>query len=93
MPLPSQTAEITVGAGINEFFVRFGYPFENFTDQCRNFQSELFQKVCELLNIHMSSTTPYRPSGNGRVERYNGTLMDAVYCFIDTQIKTWDKNT
>ena len=58
VPLPSQTAEMTARAAINEFFVRFGYPFEIFTDQGRNFESELFQKVCELLQIHKSRTTP-----------------------------------
>ena len=92
VPLPSQTAEMTARAAINEFFVRFGYPFEIFTDQGRNFESELFQKVCELLQIHKSRTTPYRPSGNGQVERYNRTLMDAVRCFVDNQVKTWDKH-
>lgn len=43
------------------------------------------------LGIHKSRTTPYRPSGNGQVERYNRTLMDAVRCYIDSQPKTWDK--
>ena len=77
VPLPSQTAEMTARAAINGFFVRFGYPFEIFTDQGRNFESELFQKVCELLQIHKSRTTPgpYRPSGNGQKERYNRTVL------------------
>ena len=77
---------MTARAAINEFFVRFGYPFEIFTDQGRNLENELFQKVFELLQIHKSRTTPYRPSGYGQVERYNRTLMDAVRC----QFKTWD---
>ena len=33
IPLPSQTAEVTARAAINEFFCRFGYPFEFFSDQ------------------------------------------------------------
>lgn len=69
MPLPSQTAEVTARAAINDFFSRFGYPFEIFTDKGRNFESELFCKVCEMLEIDKSRTTPYRPSGNGQVER------------------------
>ena len=31
--LPTQTAEETATAAVNEFFARFGYPFEIFTDQ------------------------------------------------------------
>jgi transposase InsO family protein len=62
IPLPSQTAEITAQAAINEFFARFGYPFQIFTDQGRNFESALFKAVCDLLQIHKVRTTPYRPS-------------------------------
>ena len=68
------------------------YPFEIFVDQLRNFESELFQKVCELLQIHKPRTTPYRPSGKGQVEWYNRTLMDAVCCFMDNHVNTWDKH-
>lgn len=75
VPLPSQTAEVTARAAINEFLSRFGYPYEVFTDQGRNFESELFRKMCEILWIHKTRTTPYRQSGNGQVERYNRTLM------------------
>ena len=90
VPLPSQTAELTARAAIKEFFVWLD-TFEVFTDQ-GNFESELFQKVCKLLQIHKSRTSPYRPSGNGQVEHYNRTLMDAVCCFVDNQVKTWDKH-
>ncbi|XP_041372627.1 uncharacterized protein LOC121385902 [Gigantopelta aegis] len=92
IPLPSQTAEVTARAAINEVFSRFGYPFEIFTDQGRNFESELFQEVCKLLHIHKARTTPYRPSANGQVERYNRTLMDAVRCYIDKSQTRWDDN-
>lgn len=40
-----------------------------------------------MLGIHKSRTTPYRPSGNGQVERYNRSLMDAVHCYIYSQPK------
>ncbi len=63
MPIPSQTLEVTARAAINDFFSRFGDPFQIFTDQGRNFKSELFTKVCEMLGFHKSRTTSYRPSG------------------------------
>lgn len=49
VPLPSQTAEVTAKAAVDEFFVRFGCPLEIFTDQGRNFESKLFTAVCDLL--------------------------------------------
>ena len=83
MPLPSQTAEVTAKAAIDGFFSRFGYPFQIFSDQGRNFESKLFAALCEALEIHKTRTSPYRPSGNGQVERYNRTLMNACRCYIN----------
>ena len=91
IPLPSQTAEITAHAAVNEFFTRFGCPFELFSDQGRNFESELFSQICKILNIHKTRTTSYRPSANGQVERYNRTLMDAVRCYVGKTQNQWDR--
>ena len=90
IPLSSQTAEITAKAAVNEMFCRFGCPFEIFTDQGRNFESELFKSVCELLKIHKARTTAYHPSSNGQVERHNRVLMDAVRCFVSDHQRDWD---
>jgi hypothetical protein len=62
-----------------------------FTDQGRNFESSLFREMCELLHIHKSRTTPYRPSANGQVERCNRTLMAEVRCFIGKNQRSWDQ--
>ncbi|XP_071498339.1 uncharacterized protein [Diadema antillarum] len=91
VPLPSQTAEVTAQAAVNEFFCRFVYSFQIFTDQGRNFESKLFTNMCKLLRIYKARTTPYRPSANGQVERFNRTLMDAVRCYIDKSQCQWDQ--
>ena len=90
--LPSQTAEITAHAAVSEFFCRFGYPFQIFTDQGRNFESKLFKNMCRILQIHKSKTSAYRPSANGQCERVNRTLMDAVRCYVAKSQKDWDKH-
>ena len=92
VPLPSQTAEVTAHAAVSEFFCRFGYPLQIFTDQGRNFESNLFVNLCKLLHIHKARTTPYRPSANGQVERFNRTLLDAIRCYIGKSQHLWDKN-
>ena len=65
IPLPSQTAEETARAAVNEVFTRFGCPFTIHSDQGRNFESALFKSICRTLHIHKTRTTPYRPSANG----------------------------
>ena len=92
VPLPSQTADVTDKAAVDEFFCRFGNPFELFSDQGQNFDSQLFAEVCKTLQIHRKRTTPYRPSGNGQCERYNRTLMDSLRCFLDRSSDDWDEH-
>ena len=82
IPLPNHSAIETARAAVNNFFSRFGMPFQVFSDQGRNFESKLFTEICKILEIHKARTTPYRPSSNGQCERYNRTLMDAIWCFI-----------
>ncbi|XP_048242778.1 uncharacterized protein LOC125375886 [Haliotis rufescens] len=89
--LPTQTAEVTAKAAVDVFFSRFGCPFKVFTDQGRNFESKLFTELCTLLQIHKTRTTPYRPSANGQVERFNRTLLQAIRCHIDANQSRWDE--
>ena len=71
IPLPSQTAEVTAHAVVNKLFCRFGCLLQIFMDQARHFESNLFVQVCKILQIQKAKTTPYRPSANGRVKRFN----------------------
>lgn len=92
IPLPAQTAKVTARAAVNEFFARFGFPVNKFPDQGRNFKSRLFKYICDILPIHKSRTTPYRPSSNGQVKRFNRTILDGVRCFVDTLQNNWDRH-
>lgn len=64
IPIPLQTTEVTGRAAIDEFFTRFGYPLQIFTDQGTNFSSKLFKDICEVLKISKTRTTPSRASAN-----------------------------
>ena len=92
IPLPSQKAENTARAAVDGFFSRFGFLFQLFSDQGRNFGSKLFEALCKALEIHKAWTTPYRPSANGQVECFNRTLMDAVRCFLGKAQNKWDQH-
>lgn len=91
VPLPLQTAVESTQAAVNEFFSRFGYPFQVYSDQWRNFKRALFRELCDLLHIHKTRTTPYRPSSNGQVERFYRTIIAAVRCFVGKNQKVWDR--
>ena len=92
IPLPSQKAEVTARGAVDEFLSRFGYPFQLFSDQGRNFESKLFEALCKILETHKARATPYRPSANGQVERFNRTLMDSLRCFLGKAQNKWDQH-
>lgn len=65
--------ESVVRALVN-IYSRPGIPEEVLTDQGTQFVSECMKKVCRLLGIKQSTTTPYHPVCNGLVEKFNRIL-------------------
>ena len=91
-PLAEISAETTARAVFDNFFSRFGYPLQIHTDQGKNFDGNLFQQMCSLLQITKTRTTPYRPCSNGQVERYNHLLLQLIRCYISTRQSAWDED-
>lgn len=89
-PIPSEDSETTAKRLVFDFISRFGFPSEVHTDQGQNFQNNLFREVCRLLGIAQSRTTPYHPSSNGQVERFNRTLLQTIRCYME---ELQDKDT
>ena len=91
-PLPSQQAEPVAQKVVIEFFSRFGTSLEMHSDQGRNFESQLFKEVLKLLQIKKTRTTAYRPSSNGLIERFNGTLGRMIKKFVSQHKQDWDQH-
>ncbi len=60
LPIPNQEAETVANALTQQFFSRLGVPQELHSDPGRNFESRVFNLVCERLGVHKTRTTPYR---------------------------------
>ncbi len=88
--IPHQGSELVARKLVMDFITTFGVPLELHTDQGSNFQSVLFREVCRLLNISRTRTTPYHPSSNGQVERFNRTLLQMVRCYLTEGQCHWD---
>ena len=90
--IPNQTAQTIATVMVDNFISRFGCPNMIHTDQGRNFDGNLFREVCELLEITKTRTTPFHPSSNGQIERYNAVIIQTIRCFLKGNQKDWDKN-
>ena len=76
--LPAKNAELTANAFLDHFVVTLGVPLEVQSDLGRNFESNLFQAFCQLLEITKTRTTPCHPSGNGQVEVFNSVILQMI---------------
>ena len=74
-----------------EFFSRYGVPLELHSDQGMQFESKLFQEICELLGIHKTCTTPFRPQSDRQSERNIRTLVKMIAMVADKQ-EEWDEH-
>ena len=72
-PLKNTEAKSVTNALV-EFIARNGIPSKILTDQGSQFTSAIMAQTCQTLGITHIKTVPYRPQGNGVLERFHGTL-------------------
>ena len=82
---------ITIAESLVELFARVGIPKEILSDRGTQFRSELMTEVNRLLSIKALFTSPYHPSCNGAVERYNGVLKSMLKKLCSDKPKDWDR--
>ena len=60
-PARNQEARTVVKILVDEFFVHCGIPERLHSDQGANFQNKTVARLCKMLGIKKSRTTPYHP--------------------------------
>ncbi len=89
-PMKSIEAE-RVAEELVVMFTRLGIPREVLTDLGTQFTSRVMKEVSRLLSIKQLTTTPYHPSCNGLVERFNGSLKSLLRKICEEKPKDWDR--
>ena len=89
--VPNQEAATVATVIVEQFICRFGVPRQLHTDKGSNFESELFQQVCQLLDIDKTRTTSRRPQSDGMVERFNRTLECMLTMYVEKHQNRWDE--
>ncbi len=77
-PISSITAESVAQAFISGWIARFGAPSTIITDRGRQFESNLWKALTDLLGVKRARTTAYHPQSNGMVERFHRQLKAAL---------------
>ncbi len=90
--LPDQEAKTVADALMEHWIAVYGCPRELHSDQGSNFESKIFQEVCDICGIGKTRSSPRHPQSNGQVERYNRTLATMLAIAVDENQTTWDNH-
>ncbi len=90
VPLANQ--KTVARAFVENVVARHGVPVKLFTDQGRNFESELMKEVFRLLGVHKLRTSAYHPQTDGQVERFNRTLKTIISSYVNSNHNDWDRH-
>ncbi|RWS03567.1 gag-pol fusion protein-like protein [Dinothrombium tinctorium] len=89
--VPDTKAETVANFIVYRIILKHGTPFSILSDRGLQFQSKLVKELCTALKIHKLSTTPYKPSTNGQVERANATIVEMLAKFTNENQSDWDQ--
>ncbi|KII72736.1 Transposon Tf2-9 polyprotein [Thelohanellus kitauei] len=92
LAVPNQTTEGAARSLLTNIVCRFGVPECIISDQGTQFESQLFQHLCEMLGCKKIRTTPYHPISNGLVERSNKTIKELLRASIVDKGDHWDEH-
>ena len=88
--IPDYEASTCANVIMNEVIARYGCPLELLTDQGRNYESNLFKDLCQLLEVRKKRTSIRNPRCNGQTERFNRTLIRMIKAYLKGQQDQWD---
>jgi hypothetical protein len=92
VPISNKTAAAVAEALFNNWYCSNGIPYEIQSDQGGEFTGDVVQRLNNRLETDHRVTTPYNPSANGEVERFNRTLKNSLKIYCEELTGTWDKH-
>jgi transposase InsO family protein len=84
VPMREATSAAIAEALLEHVITPFGLPKELLTDRGLNFLSGGLTRFLKAGKIHKLNTLGYHPRTNGKNERYNGILLQAILTMNDT---------
>ena len=87
----TQDAQVTAELFNRLVITRHGTPEKLLTDRGKNFQSNLFLSLCEIMDVKKKNTTSYHPQTDSLPERFNSTLINMVSKYVSNHQKDWDE--
>ncbi|CAC5385859.1 unnamed protein product [Mytilus coruscus] len=92
IPIPDQSAITSAEKIHNEVISRFGCSLSLHSDRGSNYERQIFNELCVMLEIKKTRTTVRNPKCNGLSERFNKTLWRMIRAYLKGEQTDWDIN-
>ena len=63
-----------------------------YSDKGRNFESQVFEEMCHLLEINKTRSTEYHTESNGQIEDLHKTLRSMLKARVEDDPSSWDEH-
>jgi transposase InsO family protein len=80
--------EVRLQEGSHHILSSQGRIIKLYVDNGSTFVSNQTRRILDILQIHLIHSTPYRPQGRGKIERFNRTVRDGFLRPLDVQTIT-----
>ena len=90
-PVQDITSKITAKILFNHIFCKYGSPEVIISDRGTHFTASIITELCELMQTQKKFSTAYHPQTNGKVERFNRTILSMLAKYCGEHNSTWDK--
>jgi len=90
VPMYNHEANTVAHHFVTKFVCLHGLSQSLVTDCGTEFLSKVFKEVCNQLKIKQPYTSPYRPQGNGLLERSHRILGEYLRSFANKDPQNWD---
>ncbi|XP_062621185.1 uncharacterized protein LOC134282810 [Saccostrea cucullata] len=92
-PMPNMEAKTVAKLIVEEVIARFGVPSVIHSDQGRQYESVLFEEMCQVLKLRKHGRTrPYHTQSDLMVERFNKTLVTMLSAYLNDHHSDWNKH-
>jgi len=91
IPIVTHDAKTVARCLVDRVFPLVGIPEEILSDRGREFLSKLMSDLCDMLQVRRLTTSAYKPSTNGCVERFHRTLNMLLAKVMNDRQDDWDE--
>jgi transposase InsO family protein len=90
-PSIDHQAHTVVGVFIDDVAANYGLPTELYSDNGKEFTSNLHAAVMDAFGVTHHLVTVYRPQANGQIERMFSVIRPMIATLCDSMPRNWDR--